>query len=340
MEADGELIPPRRRRSASGRALRLNVEKDKSKGRERRASDIRAHLDSFVVGQEEAKERLSLILSMYLSWDSKKNVLHPPPNGLVLGPTGSGKTFSIQIACAYLGIPFLIVDSTTLVPSGARGGSAVEEIEYRINNLIGDRGKIVVFLDEFDKIAAKSHDNNREWKVDIQRSLLKFIEGQAKVAEGGTGSSAMVLAGGAFVDIDGTENTRKRRPEVARLLREAPKGTIVSDDLVNFGFMPELVARLPAIIQYESLPEDALLQILRHGRTSPLLVWRQHFRRIGKTLKFSDGFMRAVAKRAAALSMGARGLQQIVFPALAKRAYAFEGNTEKVINITEEILEI
>lgn len=319
-----------------------------------RAKEIRAKLDEFVIGQIEAKERLSLLLSMHQSWDRNTESLHPPPNGIIVGPTGSGKTFSIQIASSFLRIPFLIVDSTTLVPHGARNGNTVEWIHSRLADLAEEFGfkqqgatarttiqpkRSIVFFDEFDKIASREDDHNKQWKNDVQRTLLKFVEAQSVQSNPASGQGILVLAGGAFVGIDGTENIRKRRPEVTQLLRPAPKKTIVSDDLVNFGFMPELIARLPAIIQYDPLPQAVLLEILEHPKTSPLLVWVNHFARIDKTLNFTPGFKQEVAKRAAALQMGARALQQIIFPVLARHAYAFEESSESVVDVSEIHLE-
>lgn len=318
-----------------------------------RAWNIRQKLDELVVGQVEAKERLSLLLSMHQAWDPSSQSMQRPPNGIIIGPTGSGKTFSIQVASSFLRVPFLNIDTTSLVPFGARSGLTVDWIHARLEEMspIGsstsistDEGeasrplqKSVIFFDEFDKIAIKESDSNKEWKTDIQRTLLKFVESYSVQTR--SDESIFVLAGGAFVGIDGTENLRKRRPEIIQLLRQAPKGTLVSDDLVNFGFMPELVARFPAIIQYEPLAEDVLLAILQHPRTSPLLIWTEHFARIGKTISFSPGFLTSVARRAAALQMGARALQQVVFPALARHAYAFEGNAAESIEITEAYLD-
>ena len=302
-----------------------------------RAATIKTELDRLVVGQIEAKEQLSLLLSMHSAWDSSLNPLHPPPNGIVIGPTGCGKTFSIEVACKYLRAPFQIIDSTSLVPSGATNGTPISEVIGKLVGIGRDGERSIVFLDEFDKIAVREEDRNKEWKRDVQRVLLKFIEGGLRDAAGG--GPPLVLAGGAFVGIDGLDNRRKRRPEVERLLRSAPANTLVSDDIVNFGFIPEIVARLPAIIQYQSLSEKALLEILGHEVNSPLLIWQKHFAQQGKTLIFSDTFRTAVASRAAALQMGARGLQQIVFPALARRAYAFEDSRDDTIEVNEGILE-
>jgi ATP-dependent Clp protease ATP-binding subunit ClpX len=309
-----------------------------------RAADIRRHLDEFVVGQQSAKERLSLLLSMHRSWCRKPDAMHKPPNGMIIGPTGNGKTYSIKVASSFLTIPFLTVDSTSLVPHGARSGRTIEEVLENLSAAAFSRyrgldksftdvvtreqyaSSGVIFFDEFDKLAIREGDPNREWKADVQRTLLKFVEGfSARTADSTIQTNGiLVIVGGAFSGIDAPENTRKRRSEVEKVLRGAPKGTIVSDDVVNFGFMPELVARIPAIIQLEPLSEAALLQILAHPSASPLLVWEHHFSRLGKKIVFSDGFRVAVARRASALQLGARALQQTVFPALSRKAYAFE----------------
>lgn len=322
-----------------------------------RASEIKAKLDELVVGQLEAKERLSLLLSMHQAWDATTHPLSPPPNGLIIGPTGSGKTFSVQVASEALAVPFLVVDSTTLVPSGASSGKGIESVQSELELAIdlnnaklesigltaeqiqGRNPKAIVFFDEFDKLISREDDRNKHWKDDVQRVLLKFVETQTSLAGTPATRGVLSLAGGAFVGIESTDIVRRRRPELAAIMRSAPKGTVVADDIVNFGFMPELVARFPAIIQYEPLPEEALLQILHHPRTSPLNVWQNHFSKLGKNIRFTPAFCASAARRAASLQMGARALQQVIFPALARRAYAFEANSDQDIEISEAILD-
>lgn len=322
------------------------------------ASAIRSRLDDLVIGQIEAKERLSFLLSMHQTWDPRLYPLNPPPNGLILGPTGCGKTFSVQVASEALGVPFLAVDSTTLVPSGARNGNSIDLVTEEVGDLIISNDerlkelgikpeiiakrnpKAIIFFDEFDKLTSRKDDTNKQWKLDVQRILLKFVESNISTAVTAANRGILSLAGGAFVGIESNDIVRQRRPEVAALMRTAPKGAVVAEDVVNYGFMPELVARFPAIIQYEALPEDALLKILQHQKTSPLIVWQNHFTQLGKELSFSDGFMAAVAKRATALQMGARALQQVVFQALARRAYAFEESPDVKVEVTEAVLDM
>ena len=166
--------------------------------------------------------------------------------------------------------------------------------------------------------------------------LLKFIEGDWQA---NAKCRPLFLVGGAFIGVESADNTRLRSIEVRKLMQRAPKDTVVSDDLINFGFLPELVARLPAIIRFEPLSKAVLLQILHHPANSPLRMWEQYFRDLKKELEFTERFLDAVALRSEMLNLGARGLHQVVFPAMARRAYALTENSPKKIEIDETILD-
>ena len=130
---------------------------------------LKAMLDEEVMGQDAAKESLSLLVSMYLSWDPIGYPKQSPPNAVVVGPTGSGKTYSAEVASRQFGIPFHIIDSTTMVPAGAVNGNPVEMLRQRISY----SEKCIVFLDEFDKLAARKDDTYKNWKDNVQRSLAE-----------------------------------------------------------------------------------------------------------------------------------------------------------------------
>lgn len=298
------------------------------------SKEIKKIMDEKVVGQYEAKKDLSILLSMHMSWNYKDNPRHPAPNAILVGPTGSGKTYSIEVASSGIGIPFIKIDATTITPSGAASGVSAIDLSNLVAREAGNYDKCVVFLDEFDKLAAPKDDKHAGWKRDIQKSLLKFIEGQSLSLN--ATPKALVLVGGAFQGIEQME--RLRKPEVIRLMRKAPSGTFVADDLINYGFMPELIARLPCIIQLKSLSQKVLLDILNHPESSPLQVWRNHFSSIGKEIVFDESFLNEVASRASSLGLGARGLHQIVFPVLSRKAYDFESSAERTIQVDKSYL--
>ena len=359
-----------------------------------------AGLASHVKGQDHALTILSVLLSMHMSWFEHRLRDHPSPNGLMIGPTGVGKTYTIQRAAELLQIPYVVVDTTALVPAGIVGlqiedvaeelvesakallagrriaatsrvsgarlegekgvstpiGEVVpatsftedlrrtlseskEEPKVRMSREASDRltrdairlaEKGIVFFDEFDKISVsdpKDRQTSSANAAQVQRRLLKFIEG-ASVRVGvklhGQAGDAdyfldtagvLCLASGAFADI--ADVRRKRSHELARF-KSTAAGDIIAQDLIEYGFMPELIARLPVLIQYGELDVDALAEILADPKAGPLKVWQDYMPMEGLELKISPEVVRIVAEYAHALKLGARGLTQILFPILAQ----------------------
>lgn len=356
------------------------------------AEDIRAELDNEVIGQESAKKSLSLLLSMHLRWPSSSDLRHPSPNALVMGPTGSGKTHTIQTASRILGIPFVSVDSTNLVPAGYRGAS----LEDLISGLVIDSQKIyserkkeaskiekkeinqtssktstkskirfdadifddldlnseleiskiaetgIIFFDEFDKLAAREgFTENIAYRLEAQRTLLKFVEGKKVEVKGHTidTKGILVIAGGAYQGIKDTKIRSLRSPKIREhLVKKRSQDSVISTDIISYGFIPELVARLPILISFEELGIGALISILNNHNVSPLQIWKNHFNSLGKNLTFSDKFLEGVAVQASKLDLGARGLQQVIFPILTEATYEFESSAEKTLNIDDSYI--
>lgn len=359
---------------------------------------IIAVLRNHVKGQESALTILSVLLSMHMAWFERKQKDHPSPNGLMVGPTGVGKTYTIQRAAELLKIPYVVVDTTALVPSGIVGMQiedvAEELVETakalltgrRINastsatgaRLEGEKGlsapvgqispattyvedlrrtlsgsdaaptiktttadadrlikdaialaeKGIVFFDEFDKIAASDvrERSSRDVSAQVQRRLLKFIEGAAVrvgVQQHGARtpdyfldtSGILCIGSGAFADMQ--EARRKRGHELAKF-RATGAGDVIPQDLIEYGFMPELIARLPVLMQYQELTVDALLEILANDDAGPLAVWQDYFAEMGIRLHLDQDVGRVISEYAFALRLGARGLSQILFPILAQ----------------------
>lgn len=332
------------------------------------AHEIKAHLDSQVVGQEAAKIQLSVLLSMHLSWFMHEERMHRSPNAILIGPTGVGKTHTIRVASEYLKVPFIAVDTTSIVPSGivglqiedvladlvrlADGILTQEGKERHVNDDIELARRGIIFLDEFDKLATVEGSNN-EANLSlrlVQRRLLKLIEGailgvgvlghttdiDRRTARSIDTSGILVLAAGAFAGIE-SNKIRAQRPE--QLKRELTNpDVVVSADIIAYGFIPELVARLPILVQYEPLAQQELYEIMNRPIISPAQVWIDHFKQLGKELKINDEAKALVAEKAAHLTMGARGLQQVLFPHLAKIAYDIEVSPETTYEVTVEHL--
>lgn len=308
---------------------------------------ISEYLREYVKGQDEQVRSIAVLLSMHLEWCRKPNPVHTPPKALVLGPTGSGKTFTFRTAAQLLRLPFVSVDSTSLVPAGIVG-QQVEDIAANLVNLadeilresgvprrrdddirLAERGLVV--LDEFDKLATKDLDGrgveDAGLRSGVQRRILKLVEG-APINVGMrlhgesslTGSRTLdsrgllIIGAGAF---QGIEKLRSRRPQ-AISRRPADRDKILSVDIQEFGFVPELVARLPVLIQFAELSESDLLEILEDPNISPATVWSNYTSSLGIELQIPRESLRVFASRAAELSLGARGLQQVIFPVLSR----------------------
>jgi len=338
------------------------------------AKEIKTLIESTVLGQDTAVTRLSLLFSMHLAWIRRGDKEHPSPSALIIGPTGCGKTHSIRTFAKILKLPFIVVDSTSLVPSGYKGRQ-VEEILYELiieansmirsekqsestetkknifdwgddeveNNAVEKAQNGIVFFDEFDKLANRPEEKDSSWRYAIQRSLLKIIEGSLICTSRGTNrgsgpiidtSGVLFLAGGAFTGINDSAIRRLRTVELCRELTHSKQvDSVVSEDIINYGFMPELVARIPILINFDSLNESALLDILNNDNVSPLKVWKNHFESFGKKITFGPDFLSAIASRASKMGLGARGLQQVLFPYLTKHTYEFETSSDQELTL-------
>jgi len=325
-----------------------------------RAQAIHAELDRFVIGQSTAKLGLSVLLSMHQSWFVQRNPLHKAPNALAIGPTGVGKTHSLRTAARFLGLPHVVIDASALVRSGIVGlqvedivqdllasADAILSVEPSGRRLpsdavaLAERG--IIFIDEFDKI--RSDGTSSEGFGDVQRRLLKLAEG-ARVGVGQRRhlgdsshetldtSGILMIASGVFDGIKSSKLRSRRPHHIERVLRATDD--IISVDIVNFGFIPELVARFPIVIEYHQLEPADLLEILNNPEVSPAHVWISHFAHMEKELIITDEARIAIAKQAAELRMGARGLQQVLFPVLAQVAYDFETSDVRRFELTAE----
>lgn len=325
-------------------------------------------LDQAVVGQAAAKKKLASLFALHIMGARHKELDVQLPNAILIGPTGVGKTYSMRTASAMLGLPFVSLDSTSLVPAGIVGNQ-IEDVmlalwkeseqllirggyrcEPRDIKRLAESG--VIFLDEFDKTATPerketSQDASRRL---VQRRLLKCVEGDlVKVGVPSrnygdqvipTGevldtSRMLFLAGGAFSDI-AEHKGRRRNGELYRRL--FGPDAVVSEDIRSFGFITELVARFPILIQFEQLSQRELSEILRSNRRSPLRIWEAYAKILDLELEIDDAAIDLFAVRASTLGNGARGLQELVFPYFASRFTEALLTNEKRINIKESDL--
>ena len=302
---------------------------------------IKAMLDEYVIGQEHAKKVISVAVYNHykrVATGTMDQIEIEKSNMLMIGPTGSGKTYLVKTLAKILNVPLAIADATSLTEAGYIGDdieSVISKLLAAADNDVDRAEQGIVFIDEIDKIAKKQNSNSRDVSGEsVQQGMLRLLEGaDVEVPVGAMSKNAMVplttvntrnilfICGGAFPDLEEIIKQRLHKNTGigygADLKDKYNKDKnilekVTVEDLKKFGMIPEFIGRLPIIYSLQGLTKEMLIQILKEPKNAILKQYQKLLELDEVKLEFDDSALEAIAEKALEKDTGARALRAII----------------------------